>query len=117
QTASSSVIQLEYETECEEEEVLLTSQQEYFNETRSRNENKISYQVAKNDAQQKREHFCTCICDNYYDSFNDNYLNFIMGSNTSIREDLNDICEEEEWEVMLIGQTIGCSLKVNENKE
>src|SRR4051794_27942629 len=48
QTASSSVIQLEYETECEEEEVLLTSQQEYFNETRSRNENKISYQVAKN---------------------------------------------------------------------
>src|SRR5438045_3365666 len=61
QASNSNIIQLEYETECEEEEVILTSQQESFNETRS---NKSFQQVVST-----------------YSKPNDNYLDFDIGLN------------------------------------
>src|SRR6266498_1587763 len=98
----NNIIQLEYETECEEEEIILTSQQELFNVMRSRNENKSFQQDTKDNVQQQHEHFMG--------SNNDS-------SNNNVREGLNDTCnhfEEEEWETMLIGQTVACSLKKDE---
>ncbi|CAI2171164.1 19275_t:CDS:2 [Funneliformis geosporum] len=103
----NDVILLEYETECEEEEVILTSQQELFQQTMKVNVTQ-QHEFFKNNPNDK-----------------DKYLNFITGLNNSSSnnndcEGLNDTCdyfEEEEWETMLIGQTAAYSLKENGSKE